>query len=31
MKGMRLNIAVEHDDHRFELTIKVRDKIVAMV
>ncbi len=30
MKGMRLNIAVEHDDHSFlKLTIKVRDKIVA--
>ena len=30
MKGMRLNIAVEHDDHSFlKLTVKVRDKIVA--
>ena len=30
MRGMRLNIAVEHDDHSFlKLTIKVRDKIVA--
>ncbi|MFV8351921.1 rhodanese-related sulfurtransferase [Flavobacterium sp. XS2P14] len=30
MKGMRLNIAVEHDDHSFlKLTIKVRDKVVA--
>lgn len=30
MKGMRLNIAVEQDDHSFlKLTIKVRDKIVA--
>ena len=30
MEGMRLNIAVEHDDHSFlKLTIKVRDKIVA--
>jgi UPF0176 protein len=30
MKDMRLNIAVEHDDHSFlKLTIKVRDKIVA--
>ena len=30
MKGMRLNVAVEHDDHSFlKLTIKVRDKIVA--
>ncbi len=30
MQGMRLNIAVEHDDHSFlKLTIKVRDKIVA--
>ncbi len=30
MKGIRLNIAVEHDDHSFlKLTIKVRDKIVA--
>ena len=30
MKEIRLNIAVEHDDHSFlKLTIKVRDKIVA--
>ena len=30
MRGMRLNIAVEHHDHSFlKLTIKVRDKIVA--
>ena len=30
MKGIRLNIAVEHDDHSFlKLTIKVRNKIVA--
>ncbi len=30
LKDMRLNIAVEHDDHSFlKLTIKVRDKIVA--
>jgi len=30
MKGIRLNIAVEHDDHSFlKLTVKVRDKIVA--
>ncbi len=30
MKGIRLNIAVEHDDHSFlKLTIKVRHKIVA--
>lgn len=30
MKGIRLNAAVEHDDHSFlKLTIKVRDKIVA--
>jgi UPF0176 protein len=30
MKGIRLNIAVEHNDHSFlKLTIKVRDKIVA--
>jgi UPF0176 protein len=30
MKDMRLNIAVEHDDHSFlKLTVKVRDKIVA--
>ena len=30
MKGLRLNEAVEHDDHSFlKLTIKVRDKIVA--
>jgi UPF0176 protein len=30
MQGMRLNIAMEHDDHSFfKLTIKVRDKIVA--
>jgi len=30
MKGIRLNIAVEHDDYSFlKLTIKVRDKIVA--
>lgn len=30
MKGIRLNIAVEHDDYAFlKLTIKVRDKIVA--
>ncbi|WP_396149213.1 rhodanese-related sulfurtransferase [Flavobacterium sp.] len=30
MKGIRLNIALEHDDHSFlKLTIKVRHKIVA--
>jgi UPF0176 protein len=30
MKGIRLNVAVEHDDHSFlKLTIKVRHKIVA--
>ncbi len=30
MRGIRLNIAVEHDDFSFlKLTIKVRDKIVA--
>ncbi|HEX9981442.1 MAG TPA: rhodanese-related sulfurtransferase [Flavobacterium sp.] len=30
MRGLRLNIAVEHDDHSFlKLTVKVRDKIVA--
>lgn len=30
MKGIRLNIAIEQDDHSFlKLTIKVRDKIVA--
>ena len=30
MKGIRLNIAVEQDDHSFlKLTVKVRDKIVA--
>ncbi len=30
MKSIRLNIAVEHDDHSFlKLTVKVRDKIVA--
>lgn len=30
MKGIRLNIAVEHDDYSFlKLTVKVRDKIVA--
>ena len=30
MKGIRLNIAVAHDDHSFlKLTVKVRDKIVA--
>jgi UPF0176 protein len=30
MKGIRLNVAVEHDDHAFlKLTIKVRHKIVA--
>ena len=30
MRGIRLNIAVEHDDHSFlKLTVKVRDKIVA--
>ncbi|UQD55652.1 rhodanese-related sulfurtransferase [Flavobacterium sp. K5-23] len=30
MKGLRLNVAVEHDDHSFlKLTVKVRDKIVA--
>jgi UPF0176 protein len=30
MKGIRLNIAVEHDNHSFlKLTVKVRDKIVA--
>jgi UPF0176 protein len=26
---IRLNIAIEQDDHSFLLTIKVRDKIVA--
>lgn len=30
MKGIRLNVAVEHDDHSFlKLTVKVREKIVA--
>ena len=30
MKGIRLNVAVEQDDHSFlKLTIKVRSKIVA--
>jgi UPF0176 protein len=30
MRGIRLNVAVEQDDHSFlKLTIKVRDKIVA--
>lgn len=30
MRNIRLNIAVEHDDHSFlKLTLKVRDKIVA--
>lgn len=30
MKNIRLNVAVDHDDHSFlKLTIKVRDKIVA--
>ena len=30
MCGIRLNVAVEHDDHSFlKLTVKVRDKIVA--
>lgn len=30
MKGIRLNVAIEHDDHSFlKLTIKVRPKIVA--
>jgi UPF0176 protein len=30
MKGIRLNVAVEQDDHSFlKLTVKVRDKIVA--
>ena len=30
MKGIRLNVAVEQDDHSFlKLTIKVREKIVA--
>lgn len=30
MKDIRMNVAVEHDDHSFlKLTIKVRDKIVA--
>ncbi|HMI06814.1 MAG TPA: rhodanese-related sulfurtransferase [Flavobacterium sp.] len=30
MKGIRLNVAVEHDDFSFlKLTVKVRDKIVA--
>ena len=30
MRAIRLNVAVEHDDHSFlKLTIKVRDKIVA--
>ncbi len=30
LKGIRLNVAVEHDDHSFlKLTIKVRHKIVA--
>ena len=30
MRGIRLNVAVEHDDHSFlKLTIKVRHKIVA--
>ena len=30
MRDIRLNVAVEHDDHSFlKLTVKVRDKIVA--
>jgi UPF0176 protein len=30
MKGIRLNVAVEQDNHSFlKLTIKVRNKIVA--
>ena len=30
MRNIRLNVAVEHDDHSFlKLTVKVRDKIVA--
>ncbi|MCZ2083641.1 MAG: rhodanese-related sulfurtransferase [Flavobacteriales bacterium] len=30
MRGIRLNVAIEHDDHSFlKLTIKVRHKIVA--
>ncbi|HEU4496733.1 MAG TPA: rhodanese-related sulfurtransferase [Flavobacterium sp.] len=30
LKGIRLNVAIEHDDHSFlKLTIKVRGKIVA--
>ena len=30
MKNIRLNVAIEHDDHSFlKLTVKVRDKIVA--
>ncbi|WP_375605499.1 rhodanese-related sulfurtransferase [Flavobacterium davisii] len=30
MKGLRINVAVEHDDHSFlKLTVKVRHKIVA--
>ncbi|POR26085.1 sulfurtransferase [Flavobacterium columnare] len=30
MKGIRINVAVEHDDHSFlKLTVKVRHKIVA--
>jgi UPF0176 protein len=30
MKNIRLNVAVEHDDHSFlKLTVKLRDKIVA--
>ena len=30
MRGIRLNVAVEHDDHSFlKLTVKVRHKIVA--
>ncbi len=30
MRNIRLNVAVEHDDHSFlKLTLKVRDKIVA--
>ena len=30
MRGIRLNVAVEHDDHSFlKLTVKVRDKIIA--
>ena len=30
MRNIRLNVAIEHDDHSFlKLTLKVRDKIVA--